>query len=153
MADEDRNWGTLEGEYEPSASEWVRDQVETYEATDGREAATLGDTGIPIVVFTCRGRRTGRLRKFALMRVEHEGSYALVASKGGADDHPDWYLNLVDDPTLQVQDGPRPFLTSVREVEGEEYDRWWDRAVAVFPTYAEYRERTDRRIPVLVTTD
>lgn len=148
---EDREWGRLEGDYEPSPSAWVREQVETYEATDGRESATLGDTGIPIVVFTCRGRSTGKLRKWALMRVEHEGRYALVASKGGADDHPEWYLNLVEDPTLQVQDGPRPFLTTVREVDGEEYDRWWERAVAVFPRYAEYEQVTDRRIPVLVT--
>ena len=144
-------WGELEGEYLPSASDWVREQVETYEASGGTEANTLRDTGIPIVVYTCRGRSTGALRKFALMRVEHEGHYALVASKGGADEHPDWYRNLREDPTVQVQDGPRPFLTEVREVEGEEYDRWWERAVEVFPTYAEYRRRTDRRIPVLVT--
>lgn len=151
VAEQEREWGELEGEYEPSPSDWVREQVETYEATDGVEANTLGDTGIPIVVYTCRGRRSGKLRKFALMRVEHDGQYALVASKGGADDHPAWYLNLRDDPTLQVQDGPRPFVTSVREVEGEEYDRWWERAVAVFPRYAKYREATDRHIPVLVT--
>lgn len=148
---EDRQWGELEGEYEPSPSEWVREQVETYEATDGREANTLRDTGIPIVVYTCYGRSTGKLRKWALMRVEHDGRYALVASKGGADEHPEWYLNLKQDPRVQVQDGPRPFITTVREVDGDEYDTWWERAVEVFPRYAEYAEATDRRIPVLVT--
>lgn len=148
----DREWGTLDGEYEPSPVDWVRDQVETYEATDGQEADTLRDTEIPIVVFTCYGRSSGKLRKWALIRVEHDGTYALVASKGGADDHPEWYLNLKDDPRIQVQDGPRPFLTTVREIDGDEYDTWWDRAVSVFPTYAEYRERTDRRIPILLTT-
>lgn len=153
MSTQDRNWGALEGEYEPSPSAWVRDQVETYEATDGREANTLGDTGIPIVVFTSRGRTTGKLRKWALMRVEHDGQYALVASKGGADEHPAWYRNLTADPTVQVQDGPRPWVTRVREVDGEEYDVWWERAVEVFPTYAEYAEQTDRRIPILVTED
>lgn len=152
MGDDGRSWGELEGEYEPSPSEWVREQVETYEATDGREANTLGDSDMPIVVFTCHGRSSGKLRKWALMRVEHDGTYALVASKGGADDHPEWYLNLRADPRVQVQDGPRPFVTTVREIDGEEYDAWWERAVAVFPTYAEYRERTDRRIPLLLTT-
>jgi deazaflavin-dependent oxidoreductase (nitroreductase family) len=142
----------LDGEYEPSPTGWVREQVETYEASGGTEANTLRETGIPIVVFTCRGRSSGKLRKFALMRVEHDGQYALVASKGGADAHPAWYLNLVDDPTLQVQDGPEPFVTAVRELDGAEYDTWWERAVQVFPTYAEYREATDRRIPVLLTT-
>ena len=153
MSSDDRDWGTLDGEYEPSPVEWVRDQVETYEATDGREAATLGDTGIPIVVFTARGRTSGKLRKWALMRVEHDGRYALVASKGGADDDPEWYRNLQADPTVQVQDGPRPWVTEVREVTGDEYDTWWDRAVEVFPTYARYAEETDRRIPILVTVD
>ena len=153
MGDDDRNWGTLEGEYEPSPSDWVREQVETYEATDGREADTLRDTGIPIVVFTCYGRSTGKLRKWALMRVEHDGHYALVASKGGADEHPEWYHNLKADPTVQVQDGARPWVTEVREVTGEEYHEWWERAVEVFPTYERYAASTDRRIPVLVTVD
>ena len=137
----------------PSASQWVADQVERYEASGGSEGATIdvGGSAYPCVVYTCRGRRSGKLRKFALIRVEHDGRYALVASKGGADDHPDWYLNLRDDPTVQVQDGPRPFVTTVRELDGEEYDAWWERAVAAFPRYAEYREATDRRIPVLVT--
>lgn len=153
MASDNRNWGRLQGEYAPSPSAWVREQVETYEATDGREANTLRDTGIPVVVFTSRGRSTGKLRKWALMRVEHDGRYALVASKGGADEHPAWYANLKANPTVQVQDGARPWVTEVREVTGDEYDTWWARAVAVFPTYAQYAEATDRRIPILVTTD
>lgn len=153
MGDGGRQWGTLEGEYAPSPSTWVREQVETYEATNGREANTLRETGIPIVVFTSRGRSSGKLRKWALMRVEHDGRYALVASKGGADTHPEWYLNLKADPTLQVQDGQRPWVTTVREVEGDEYEEWWARAVAVFPTYERYAAGTDRHIPLLVTED
>ena len=97
---------TIQGEYVPSKQQWVRDQVATYEATDGREASTLGDTGMPVVIFTTRGRRSGKLRKMALMKVEHDGAYALVASKGGAPEHPVWYHNLVADPeALMVQDG------------------------------------------------
>lgn len=149
----EREWGELEGEYEPSASQWVADQVETYEATGGTEGRTIevGGSEYPCVVYTCNGRRSGRLRKFALIRVEHDAQYVMVASKGGADDHPDWYRNLRDDPSVQVQDGPRPFVTTVREVEGDEYDTLWERAVEVFPRYADYREATDRHIPLLVT--
>lgn len=142
---------TLEGEYEPSTWQWVRDQVETYERTGGREANTLRDTGLPIIIVTTRGRRTGKLRKTALMRVEHEGEYALVASMGGAPKHPVWYFNLKDDPTaVMIQDGPEPWDAVVREVEGEERAAWWERAVAAFPPYAEYQQKTDRVIPVLV---
>ena len=144
MTSADARWGTLEGEYEPSPSRWVRDQVETYEATKGRMAATLGDSGLPIVVYTCRGRSTGALRKFALMRVEHGGRYTLVASNGAAADHPAWYRNLVDDPT-------RSDLASAFSCDGDERAQWWDRAVAVFPRYEQYREATDRRIPLLLT--
>lgn len=141
----------LEGEYEPSSSAWVREQVEAYEASGGREANTLRDTGLPIVVVTMRGRRSGKLRKIALMRVEHEGEYAFVASKGGAPEHPEWYLNLVANPTeVMLQDGPEPFDVTVREVHGEERAAWWERSVAAFPPYAEYQTRTDRLIPVLV---
>lgn len=150
MAHEDRHHGELDGEYEPSPATWVREQVETYEATDGREASTLRSSQIPIVVLSGYGRSSGKLRKWALIRVEHDGIYALVASNGGADDHPEWYLNLKNDPRIQVQDGAEPFVTTVREIDGDEYETWWDRAVRVFPTYADYRERTDRRIPVLV---
>ena len=142
---------TLEGEYEPSTWQWVRDQVETYERTGGREANTLRDTGLPIIIVTTRGRRTGKLRKTALMRVEHDGEYALVASMGGAPKHPVWYHNLKDDPTaVMIQDGPEPWDAVVREVEGEERAAWWERAVAAFPPYAEYQQKTERVIPVFV---
>ena len=142
---------TLEGEYEPSTWAWVRDQVETYERTGGREANTLRETGLPIIVVTTRGRRTGKLRKTALMRVEHDGEYALVASMGGAPKHPVWYFNLKDDPTaVMIQDGPEPWDAVVREVDGDERAAWWDRAVAAFPPYAEYQQKTERVIPVLV---
>ncbi|WP_088288089.1 nitroreductase family deazaflavin-dependent oxidoreductase [Kineosporia sp. A_224] len=143
----------LEGEYEPSPSAWVREQVEAYEASGGREANTLRDTGLPIVVVTMRGRKSGKIRKIALMRVEHGGSYAFVASKGGAPEHPEWYFNLVAHPgEVMVQDGPEPFDAVVREVDGEERSAWWERSVAAFPTYAEYQTKTDRLIPVLVAS-
>ena len=143
----------LEGEYEPSPSEWVRKLVDTYEATGGREANTLRDTGLPIIIVTTRGRRTGKLRKTALMKVEHEGEYALVASMGGAPKHPVWYFNLKDDPTaVMIQDGPEPWDAVVREVEGDERAAWWERAVAAFPPYAEYQTKTDRVIPVFVAS-
>ena len=142
---------TLEGVYEPSTWEWVRDQVETYERTGGREANTLRDTGLPIIIVTTRGRRSGKLRKTPLMRVEHGGEYALVASMGGAPMHPVWYFNLQEDPTaVMIQDGPEPFDARVRELSGEERELWWGRAVAAFPPYAEYQQKTDRVIPVLV---
>jgi deazaflavin-dependent oxidoreductase (nitroreductase family) len=143
----------IEGEYGPSALDWVREQVEAYERSGGKEANTLRDTGIPIIVVTMRGNKTGKVRKIALMRVEHEGSYALVASRGGSPTHPVWYHNLLANPSeVTIQDGPEPFPVQVREVDGEERQRWWDRAVAVFPNYAEYQERTSRRIPVLVAS-
>lgn len=143
----------LSGEYVPSPSAWVRDQVEAYERSGGREANTLGDTGMPVVIITTRGNKTGNIRKFALMRVEHDGEYALVASKGGAPSHPEWYHNLVADPgACMIQDGPEPFDAAVREVDGEERERWWERAVAAYPPYAEYQTKTDRRIPVLVAS-
>ena len=143
----------IEGEYVPSPAQWVRDQVEAYERSGGREGGTLRDTGIPVVVVTMRGSTSGNVRKIALMRVEHEGEYALVASLGGAPKNPVWYRNLIADPTnVTIQDGPEPFAVTVREVEGDERARWWDRAVAVFPTYADYQAKTDRRIPVLVAT-
>jgi deazaflavin-dependent oxidoreductase (nitroreductase family) len=143
----------LEGEYEPSPAEWVRDQVAEYEASGGRRANTLRDTGWPIVVITTRGNKTGKIRKFGLMRVEHGGQYALVASKGGAPDHPVWYHNLVADPeAVMIQDGPQPFDAVVREVTGDEKAAWWERAVAAYPPYAEYQAKTSREIPVLVAT-
>lgn len=141
----------VEGEYEPSTLDWVREQVEAYERSGGTEGATLRDTGLPVVVVTMRGNRTAKVRKIALMRVEHDGEYALVASMGGAPTHPVWYRNLVAAPTeVTVQDGPAPFGVSVREVAGDERAQWWDRAVAAFPPYAEYQDRTERVIPVLV---
>jgi F420H(2)-dependent quinone reductase len=144
---------SLEGTYEPSPTEWVRNQVAEYEASGGQRANTLMDTGLPIIVVTTRGNKSGKVRKSPLMRVEHEGEYALVASKGGAPEHPVWYLNLVADPTaVTIQDGPEPFQVTVREVSGEEKALWWERAVAAYPPYAEYQEKTDRQIPLLVAT-
>lgn len=141
----------LDGEYEPSPAAWVRDQVRDYEASGGRQANTLLDTGLPVVIVTTRGNRTGKLRKTPLMRVEHDGEYALVASKGGAPEHPVWYRNLEADPTaVMIQDGPEPFDVEVREVTGDEKATWWERAVAAYPPYAEYQQSTDRVIPVLV---
>ena len=141
----------FEGDYEPSKWDWVAKQIEEYEASGGAKAGTLRDTGIPIIVFTCKGHKSGKLRKVALMRVEHEGQYALIASKGGAPADPGWVHNLEADPTIWFQDGPEPFETTVRRVEGAERQEWWDRGVAVFPNYAEYQAKTDREIPVYVT--
>jgi deazaflavin-dependent oxidoreductase (nitroreductase family) len=141
----------LEGEYEPSPSGWVRDQVEAYERSGGREGGTLLDTGMPVIIVTTRGNRSGKLRKTPLMRVEHGGEYALVASMGGAPAHPVWYHNLKADPTaVTIQDGPEPFDAEVREVTGDDRATWWERAVAAYPPYAEYQERTERVIPVFV---
>lgn len=143
----------IEGEYEPSTWQWVRDQIETYERSGGTEANTLRDTGIPVILVTMRGASSGKVRKIALMRVEHEGEYALVASVGGAPTNPAWYRNLVTNPTeVAVQDGPEPFRVSVREVDGDERAVWWERAAAVFPTYLEYQAKTERTIPVLVAS-
>jgi deazaflavin-dependent oxidoreductase (nitroreductase family) len=144
---------TLEGEYEPSPWEWVSTQVAEYEASNGQRANTLLDTGLPIVVVTTRGNKSGKIRKTALMRVEHEGEYALVASKGGAPEHPVWYYNLVADPTaVAIQDGPSPIAMTVRQITGDEKATWWERAVAAYPPYAEYQEKTDREIPVFVAS-
>lgn len=141
----------VEGEYEPSTAAWVRDQVERYEATGGHEANTLRDTGLPVAIFTTRGARSGKVRKLALMRVEHVGAYAMVASKGGAPEHPAWYHNLKTHPDqLEVQDGPEPFDAVARELEGDERQEWWDRAVAAYPPYADYQRNTDRLIPVFL---
>jgi deazaflavin-dependent oxidoreductase (nitroreductase family) len=143
----------LEGEYEPSPWAWVREQVETYERTGGREANTLLDTGLPVVIVTTRGNKSGKLRKTALMRVEHGGEYALVGSMGGAPTDPVWVHNVRADPTaVMVQDGPEPWDAVVREVTGEERAEWWERAVAAYPPYAEYQEKTSRTIPVFVAS-
>jgi deazaflavin-dependent oxidoreductase (nitroreductase family) len=144
---------TLEGEYVPSPSAWVREQIEAYERSGGTEANTLRDTGIPVIIVTMKGNKSGVVRKIALMRVEHEGEYALVASMGGAPKNPVWYYNLVADPdNVEIQDGPAPFAVSVREVTGDERAAWWERSVAVFPNYAEYQAKTERTIPVLVAS-
>lgn len=140
-------------EYAPSPWEWVRNQVEEYERSGGQRGNTLLDTGLPIIVLTTKGARSGAIRKTPLMRVEHEGEYALVASMGGAPKHPVWYHNLLANPhDVRVQDGPAPFDVTVREVSGDEKAQWWARAVAAFPTYEEYQAKTERQIPVLVAT-
>ncbi len=140
----------LQGEYAPSPSEWARKQAETFEASGGTEAATLGDR--PIVLLTTIGARSGRLRKTPLMRVEHDGEYAVVASLGGAPKHPVWYHNLVADPRVELQDGAQRWDMVAREVQGEDKARWWERSVAAFPPYADYQDKTEREIPVFVLT-
>jgi deazaflavin-dependent oxidoreductase (nitroreductase family) len=142
----------MSADYEPSPWEWVSDQVEEYEKSGGQRANTLRDTGLPVIIVTTVGNKSGKIRKTPLMRVEHDGEYALVASMGGAPKHPVWYYNLVADASVRIQDGPEPHDFSVRQVEGDERARWWDRAVAAYPPYAEYQERTERRIPVFVAT-
>jgi deazaflavin-dependent oxidoreductase (nitroreductase family) len=143
----------IEGEYEPSAWDWVREQIEGYERSGGREANTFADTGLPVIIVTTRGNKTGKVRKTALMRVEHDGEYALVASMGGAPKNPVWYYNLVADPdAVVIQDGPEPFDAHVREVTGDEKAQWWERAVAAYPDYAVYQAATERPIPVFVAT-
>lgn len=140
----------LEGEYQPSPAAWVRDQVQEYEGSGGTSGTTLGETGLPVVIVTNRGAKTGAVRKTPLMRVEHEGSYAAVASKGGAPEHPLWYYNLVANPRVEVRDGTRTWEMTARELSGEERAIWWERAVSAFPPYAEYQQRTARLIPVFV---
>jgi deazaflavin-dependent oxidoreductase (nitroreductase family) len=143
----------LEGTYVPSTSEWVRNQIETYEKSGGKEGNTLLETGIPVIIVTMRGAKSGNVRKIALMRVEHNGEYALVASRGGSDENPDWYSNLLANPNeVLVQDGPEALAYTVREVSGEERDAWWERSAAVFPQYNDYRAKTARVIPVLVAS-
>lgn len=141
----------MDGEYEPSPSEWVRNQVEEYENSNGELANTLRNTGLPIIIFTTRGAKSGKVRKTPVMKVEHHGEYALVASKGGAPENPQWFYNLVAFPDdVELQDGPAPFAVDVREVTGDEYDQWWERAVSAFPPYADYKKKTSRKIPVFV---
>jgi deazaflavin-dependent oxidoreductase (nitroreductase family) len=140
----------LTGEYEPSPQQWVRDQVEQYESSNGEQANTLLDTGLPVIILTSRGARSGKVRKTPLMRVEHDGAYAAVASQGGAPTHPVWYHNLLADPNVELQDRSSKWDMTAREVSGTEREEWWKRAVAAYPPYAEYQERTDRLIPVFV---
>jgi deazaflavin-dependent oxidoreductase (nitroreductase family) len=138
----------LTGEYEPSTSDWARERAERFEQSGGAEAATL--RGMPIVVVTSVGAKSGKLRKTPLMRVEHDGTYALVASLGGAPKNPVWYYNLKKNPHLELQDGPTRGDYVARELTGDEKAVWWDRAVAAYPDYAAYQKRTTRQIPVFV---
>jgi deazaflavin-dependent oxidoreductase (nitroreductase family) len=143
----------LKGEYVPSAAQWVRDQVEAFERSGGQQADTLRDTGLPIIVVTMRGRKSGAVRKIALMRVEHDGEYALVGSKGGAPEHPVWVYNLRANPDeVIIQDGAERFPVQVRELKGDERARWWERAVVAYPPYAAYQRKTERRIPVFLAS-
>ena len=144
---------TLSGEYQPSPWAWVSDQVAEYEASGGQRANTLMDTGMPIILVTTRGAKSGKVRKNPVMRIEHGGEYALVASKGGAPENPEWFHNLVAHPDeVLVQDGAEPFAVSIRESSGDKRKEWWERAVAAYPPYAEYQEKTDRQIPLFVAT-
>jgi len=138
----------LQGEYEPGAWKVAVDQVALYEKTGGAEGNTL--QGRPVIILTTRGRHSGKIRKSPLMRVEYEGRYAVVASMGGAPKHPVWYLNMVANPDVDLQDGPTVYEMRAREVHGEEKAQWWARAVETWPAYDEYQARTKRVIPVLV---
>lgn len=138
----------LIGEYEPGPSKWAADQVDQYESSGGTEGTTMN--GLPVVILTTRGAKSGKLRKTPLMRVEHDGTYAVVASLGGAPKNPVWYYNVVADPHVELRDGPVVREMTAREVHGEEKAVWWERAVAAFPDYADYQKKTDRQIPVFV---
>jgi deazaflavin-dependent oxidoreductase (nitroreductase family) len=140
----------IDGEYAPSPAGWVRDQVKEYEGSGGTKGTTLRDTGLPVVIVTNRGAKSGKVRKTPLMRVEHDGTYVAVASKGGAPEHPLWYYNLKAHPDVVVQDGERKWKMTAREITGDERAAWWERAVAAYPPYAEYQQKTDRLIPVFV---
>jgi deazaflavin-dependent oxidoreductase (nitroreductase family) len=138
----------LAGEYEPSTQQWVRDQVALYEGSGGTEGTTM--RGMPVIILTSKGARSGKLRKTPLMRVEHGGRYAAVASLGGAPKHPVWYYNLLAEPNVELQDGPVKRDMIAREVSGAERDEWWERSVAAYPDYADYQASTERTIPVFV---
>ncbi|MFI9802862.1 nitroreductase family deazaflavin-dependent oxidoreductase [Streptomyces sp. NPDC052301] len=140
----------LEGEYAPSPEKWVREQVELYESSGGTKGTTLLDTGLPVIILTTRGAKSGKIRKTPLMRVEHDGRYAVVASQGGATKHPVWYFNVTSDPQVELQDGPHRRDMRAREVTGDEKAEWWERAVAAYPPYADYQKKTSREIPVFV---
>jgi F420H(2)-dependent quinone reductase len=140
----------VDGEYEPSPARWVREQVELYESSGGTQGTTLWDTGLPVVILTTRGAKSGKIRKVPLMRVEHQGRYAAVASKGGFPRHPLWYFNVKSNPRVQLQDGTVRQDMTAREITGDEKAEWWQRAVAAYPPYAEYQQKTDRVIPVFV---
>lgn len=141
---------TLQGEYVPSQWDWVRDQVAAFEASNGAEANTLRDTGDPIVVITSVGAKSGGLRKNPVMRVERDGKYVAVASKGGVDDQPAWYYNFLQHPLVDLQDGAVKKTYSARVLTGAERAEWWDYAVATWSTYGEYQKKTEREIPVFL---
>jgi deazaflavin-dependent oxidoreductase (nitroreductase family) len=138
----------LSGDYEPSPQGYVRDQVERYESSGGTEGTTM--RGKPVIILTTLGAKSGKIRKTPLMRVEHDGRYAVVASLGGAPQHPVWYHNIVAHPAVELQDGPAKYELVAREVTGDEKALWWDRAVEAWPDYAEYQTKTERQIPVFV---
>ncbi len=138
----------LIGEYAPSTAAWARENAELYEATNGEQGGDL--RGKPVIVLTSVGAKTGKLRKTALMRVEHDGVYAVVASLGGAPKHPVWYYNLKKDPHVELQDGSMKRDYTAREVTGDEKATWWHRSVEAWPDYANYQAKTDRQIPVFV---
>jgi F420H(2)-dependent quinone reductase len=138
----------LTGEYEPSPTKWVRDQVELYESSGGTKGTTI--VGKPVVLLTIRGARSGKLRKVPLMRVEHDGLYAAVASIGGAPEHPSWYFNVLANPRLELRDATMVKDVTARELHGEEKALWWARAVDAYPAYADYQKKTTREIPVFV---
>lgn len=138
----------LSGEYEPSPAQWVRDQVELYESSGGTKGTTL--RGMPVVILTTIGAKSGKIRKAPLMRVEHDGRYAAVASLGGSDKNPVWYHNVKANPHVELQDGATRQDMVAREVSGDEKALWWERAVAAYPDYAKYQEKTSREIPVFL---
>ncbi len=138
----------ITGEYVPSPSEFVANHVETYEASGGTEGTTMRDK--PVIILTTVGAKSGKVRKIPLMRVEHDGAYAVVASMGGAPQHPVWFHNIVANPRVELQDGPEKHTYVAREVTGDEKAVWWERAVEAWPDYADYQRKTDREIPVFV---
>lgn len=140
----------IDGEYVPSPRAWVRDQVTEYEGSGGTAGTTLGESGLPVVIVTNVGSKTGAVRKTPLMRVEHEGSYAAIGSMGGAPKNPVWVYNLRAHPRVELQDGPDRSDMIARELTGAEREQWWERAVAAYPPYAEYQTKTTRQIPVFV---
>jgi F420H(2)-dependent quinone reductase len=140
----------VEGEYEPSPAAWVREQVEQYEGSGGTKGTTLLDTGMPVVIVTNRGAKSGKVHKTPVMRVAHDGRYVMVASKGGAPEHPLWYYNVRANPLVELQDGAHKQDMIARELSGDERAEWWQRAVAAYPPYAEYQQKTTRQIPVFL---
>ena len=138
----------LEGEYEPSPSQWVRDQVDLYESSGGTEGTS--PRGRPTILLTTRGAKTGKLRKTPVMRVEHEGTYAAVASLAGAPKHPLWYFNIVANPLVELRDATQTWDMKAREIHGEEKALWWERCLAAYPDYADNQKKTEREIPVFL---